>query len=43
VFRAAERPDYGAAMDTQLVEAQARRGPGDLTALLRSGSTWTVG
>jgi 2-oxoglutarate/2-oxoacid ferredoxin oxidoreductase subunit beta len=43
IFRAVERPDYGTAMDAQLLDAQARRGPGDLAALLRSGSTWTVG
>jgi 2-oxoglutarate ferredoxin oxidoreductase subunit beta len=43
VFRAVDRSDYGNAMDAQLLEAQARRGPGDLAALLRSGSTWTVG
>ncbi len=43
VFRAVERPEYGAEMQRQLVEAQERRGPGDLRALLRSGSTWTVG
>jgi 2-oxoglutarate ferredoxin oxidoreductase subunit beta len=43
VFRAVERPDYGTAMDAQLLEAQSRRGPGDLATLLRSGSTWTVG
>jgi 2-oxoglutarate ferredoxin oxidoreductase subunit beta len=43
VFRAVERPDYGGAMDAQLLESQSRRGPGDLAALLRSGSTWTVG
>jgi 2-oxoglutarate ferredoxin oxidoreductase subunit beta len=43
VFRAVERPDYASAVDSQLLEAQARRGPGDLAALLRSGSTWTVG
>jgi hypothetical protein len=26
----------------QLVAAAARKGPGDLAALLRSGTTWTV-
>ncbi len=42
VFRAVERPDYGSQMDTQLLDAQARKGPGDLAALLLSGTTWTV-
>ncbi len=42
VFRAVERPVYGDEMQRQLVEAQERRGPGDLTALLRSGGTWEV-
>jgi len=43
VFRAVERPDYGSLMEHQLVEAQARKGPGDLAALLSSGTTWTAG
>jgi 2-oxoglutarate/2-oxoacid ferredoxin oxidoreductase subunit beta len=42
VFRAIERPTYGAAMQQQLVEASARSGPGELEALLRSAPTWTV-
>jgi 2-oxoglutarate ferredoxin oxidoreductase subunit beta len=42
VFRAVERPEYGAAMAEQIVTAQERRGLGDLDALLRSGSSWTV-
>jgi hypothetical protein len=37
-----ERPEYGAAMNRQLLEANERRGPGDLTSLLASGGTWTV-
>ncbi|MDA8311321.1 MAG: 2-oxoacid:ferredoxin oxidoreductase subunit beta [Actinomycetota bacterium] len=43
VFRAVERPEYGASMAQQVADAQDRRGLGDLKALLRSGSTWTVG
>ena len=43
VFRAVERPDYGSLVDRQLLDAQARRGPGDLEALLHSGTNWTVG
>ena len=42
VFRAVERPEYGEEMSRQIVRAQEQRGVGDLAALLRSGSTWTV-
>jgi 2-oxoglutarate ferredoxin oxidoreductase subunit beta len=42
VFRAVERPDYGSAMQQQILDAQAKRGAGDLAALLSSGSTWDV-
>ena len=42
VFRAIERPEYGAEVDRQLALAQEQRGPGDLAALLRSGATWDV-
>jgi 2-oxoglutarate ferredoxin oxidoreductase subunit beta len=42
VFRDVDRPDYGAEMTRQIDEATARRGRGDLDALLRSGSSWTV-
>jgi 2-oxoglutarate ferredoxin oxidoreductase subunit beta len=42
VFRAVERPDYGEAMQHQILDAQAKRGAGDLADLLSSGSTWTV-
>jgi 2-oxoglutarate ferredoxin oxidoreductase subunit beta len=42
VFRAVERPDYGTAVSDQVVAASERRGPGDLTALLRSNGTWNV-
>jgi 2-oxoglutarate/2-oxoacid ferredoxin oxidoreductase subunit beta len=43
VFRAVERPSYGAALQGQLAEASERSGPGDLAALLRSSPTWSVG
>jgi 2-oxoglutarate ferredoxin oxidoreductase subunit beta len=43
VFREFERPVYGAAIRDQLERARERLGPGDLTALLHSGDTWTVG
>jgi 2-oxoglutarate ferredoxin oxidoreductase subunit beta len=42
VFRAVERPDYGSAMSAQLLDAQQRKGPGELASLLASGSTWEV-
>lgn len=42
VFRDVERADYGQQMTDQIAEATARRGQGDLSALLRSGSSWTV-
>jgi 2-oxoglutarate ferredoxin oxidoreductase subunit beta len=42
VFRAVERPHYGALMGQQLVAAAENKGPGDLAKLLSSGSTWTV-
>ena len=43
VFRAVERPHYGALVGQQLVTAAESKGPGDLAKLLASGSTWTVG
>ncbi len=42
IFRDVDRPEYGAQMADQIETATERRGPGDLAALLRSGSTWTV-
>jgi 2-oxoglutarate ferredoxin oxidoreductase subunit beta len=42
VFRDVDRPDYGAEMSRQIDDAITRRGAGDLHALLRSGSSWTV-
>ena len=42
VFRAVERPDYGAETTRQLVAAQ-EHSHGDLTSLLRSRPTWDVG
>jgi 2-oxoglutarate ferredoxin oxidoreductase subunit beta len=43
VFRAVPRVDYGSQVNDQLVAAATQKGPGDLAALLSSGSTWTVG
>ena len=42
VFRAVERRDYGTEVNRQLLRASDERGPADLSALLRSGTTWTV-
>ena len=42
VFRAVDRADYGSLVQDQLLAASARKGPGDLTNLLHSGTTWTV-
>ncbi|HZT65981.1 MAG TPA: 2-oxoacid:ferredoxin oxidoreductase subunit beta [Acidimicrobiales bacterium] len=42
VFRAIDAPDYGSAVQRQLLDAQEKKGPGDLESLLTSASTWTV-
>jgi 2-oxoglutarate ferredoxin oxidoreductase subunit beta len=42
IFRQVEREHYGEAVSRQLVEAQASRGPGDLSQLLSANGTWTV-
>jgi 2-oxoglutarate ferredoxin oxidoreductase subunit beta len=42
VFRAVSRPTYEAEVQSQLGAAQATRGPGDLRALIESGSVWNV-
>ena len=42
IFRAVERADYGSLVDAQLLDAQTRKGPGDLDELLKSGTTWTI-
>jgi 2-oxoglutarate ferredoxin oxidoreductase subunit beta len=42
VFRAVERPTYGAEVDRQLLSARETSGAGDLAELLRSGATWEV-
>jgi 2-oxoglutarate ferredoxin oxidoreductase subunit beta len=43
VFRSIERRDYGAMVGAQLAETSAKKGPGELSALLRGNGTWTVG
>jgi 2-oxoglutarate ferredoxin oxidoreductase subunit beta len=42
VFRAVERPEYATQVDAQLAMSQQQKGPGDLSALLHSGTTWRV-
>jgi 2-oxoglutarate/2-oxoacid ferredoxin oxidoreductase subunit beta len=42
VFRAVQRPEYGAEMAHQIAATQERKGLGDVKALLRSAATWTV-
>ncbi|MEU9172347.1 2-oxoacid:ferredoxin oxidoreductase subunit beta [Streptomyces sp. NPDC048420] len=42
VLRSVERPVYDALMNEQIAQAVAQRGPGDPTALLAGGDTWTV-
>jgi 2-oxoglutarate/2-oxoacid ferredoxin oxidoreductase subunit beta len=42
VFRDVERPVYDELMAEQLATAKAKRGEGDLEALLHSGDTWRV-
>ncbi len=42
VFRAVERAEYTDMVTAQVDQAVAQKGPGDLAALLRSGSTWQV-
>jgi 2-oxoglutarate ferredoxin oxidoreductase subunit beta len=42
VFRAVEAPEYGEAVNGQLLAANEESGPGDLGDLLRSGATWIV-
>ena len=41
IFRSVDRPDYGTQVTNQLLQASTK-GAGDLSALLRSGGTWTV-
>jgi 2-oxoglutarate/2-oxoacid ferredoxin oxidoreductase subunit beta len=43
VFRDHRRPVYGELMEQQIAAATDKLGQGDLTKLLHSGDTWTVG
>ncbi len=42
VFRDVQRSEYGESMTAQVEATKAQRGDGDLAALLRSNSFWTV-
>ena len=42
VFREVERPEYTSEVAAQVAMASESKGPGDLSALLRSNGTWTV-
>jgi len=42
VFRDVEGPEYSDEVGAQVDAAVDRLGPGDLAALLRSGSTWRI-
>jgi 2-oxoglutarate/2-oxoacid ferredoxin oxidoreductase subunit beta len=42
VFRKVDRPVYDSLMSDQLAEATAKKGEGDLAALLHAGDTWTI-
>ena len=43
IFRDVERGDYGTLVADQVLQASQKKGPGDLSALLRSNGTWRVG
>jgi hypothetical protein len=42
VFRDVAREKYEDGLQQQIHDAQARRGPGDLQALIASAGTWTI-
>ncbi|WP_322747896.1 MULTISPECIES: 2-oxoacid:ferredoxin oxidoreductase subunit beta [unclassified Frankia] len=42
VFRDVDVPTYDEQLNSQITDARARQGEGDLMALLSSGDTWTV-
>ena len=43
VLRSVVAPEYAEGVNQQLLDANEAKGPGDLSALLRSGATWTMG
>jgi len=42
IFREVDRPEYASGVASQLAAASESKGPGDLSALLRSLGTWVV-
>jgi 2-oxoglutarate/2-oxoacid ferredoxin oxidoreductase subunit beta len=42
VFRSIDRPEYASSVAAQVAMAGQKKGPGDLSALLRSNGTWQV-
>lgn len=42
VFRSVERPVYETMLQQQIHDAQTKKGPGDLSALIASAGTWVV-
>ena len=42
IFREVTLPSYDGLVQKQLLEAQAAKGPGELSELIRSGGTWVV-
>ncbi len=42
VFRAVERSGYADMLDQQILDSQAKKGPGDLMELISQNGTWTV-
>jgi 2-oxoglutarate ferredoxin oxidoreductase subunit beta len=42
VFRAVQRETYDTLINSQIAQATAKGGPGDLDAVFSRGSTWTV-
>ncbi len=42
VFRAFERDDYSEMLDHQILDAQSKKGPGDLLDLVSQNGTWQV-
>ena len=42
IFRQVVRQEYASAIGNQLAAAAEKKGPGDLSALIRSNGTWSV-
>ena len=42
VFRSVVEPEFGGLVSSQIVQAQADKGVGDLAKMFRSGGSWTV-